>query len=135
MNEYFRLGLADKLAKVRQKTAESAIEYQRKDLLPHIERILLTEGNMRTARFYEASVTMLRNGYLIGRDDDGHPILTFKTQRSTVHHQLEPHQRTESAIRKIIEEKIAADQLAKTDLLRTSCWTESSFTVDAVTST
>ena len=79
--EVIRRALNDKGSRVREKATEAADHLFLNELLPDLERRLAFEGSPGAKKALEFHVAMLRDGYILRREEDGTPRLTVRTKR------------------------------------------------------
>jgi hypothetical protein len=79
--ELIRRALNDKGSRVRGKAAEAADRLFLSELLPDLESTLASEGNPSAKENMEFHVAMLRDGYILRREEDGRPRLAVRIKR------------------------------------------------------
>jgi hypothetical protein len=83
LREVILRALDDKGYRVREKAAEASDRLQMTDLLPHLEARLAIETDPRIRAALTFHSAMLRDGYLVKRDDDG-PQIWIRTQQGWI---------------------------------------------------
>lgn len=84
IDDVLKAGITDKSASVRWRAAQTALDLDRKNLVPEITKALSIERNANAKTSIEFSLLLLRDGYIVRSEKDGRIPVTVQCERGTI---------------------------------------------------